>query len=62
MAFFIEFCEAKFLWASRFAHLRLRSRRAIRSITRQSAKHEGGWFRFYPSRCCGVPPQMKNEE
>jgi hypothetical protein len=31
-SFFIEFCEAKFFWASRFAHC-VRSRRAIRSIT-----------------------------
>jgi hypothetical protein len=37
-SFFIEFCEAKFLWASRFARSHLwcftRSRRAIRYITR----------------------------
>jgi hypothetical protein len=31
-SFFIEFCEAKFLWASRFAPFGC-SRRAIRSIT-----------------------------
>jgi hypothetical protein len=47
-SFFIEFCEAKFRWASRFAcaawlrHLLARSRRAIRSITRLRASHFGG--------------------
>jgi hypothetical protein len=49
-SFFIEFCEAKFRWASRFAgaaclrfapHLLARSRRAIRSITR-AASGAGG--------------------
>ena len=52
-SFFIEFCEAKFVWASRFAPLRAplvrgRSRRAIRSITFGASPLR--WFRYYPSR------------
>jgi hypothetical protein len=48
-SFFIEFCEAKFLWASRFAPFG-RSRRAIRSITCFTASPFRRWFRYYPSR------------
>ena len=42
----------------------LRSRRAIRYITRPRASHVGGWFRFYPSRCAGFAREwrMKNEK
>jgi hypothetical protein len=49
-SFFIEFCEAKFLWASRFGSFAA-SRRAIRSITFAAAlRLPLRWFRYYPSR------------
>jgi len=46
-SFFIEFCEAKFFWASRCAGF-TRLRRAIRSITFAALPLR--WFRYYPSR------------
>jgi hypothetical protein len=37
----------------------VRSRRAIRYITRPRASHVGGWFRFYPSRFGRASPAHK---
>ena len=58
-SFFIEFCEAKFLWASRFAGFAC-SRRAIRSITfAPLARRYGGSaaipLALAPRRTFGAP-------
>ena len=48
-SFFIEFCEAKFLWASRFASLASGyPLHHLRSFALRA--HLLRWFRYYPSR------------
>jgi hypothetical protein len=44
-SFFIEFCEAKFFWASRFAHF-VRLRRAIRGSLRSYLRRRfaSAWY------------------